>query len=259
MIRWCEHWANTPHAAVALFLLAFAESSFFPVPPDVLLIALAIAHPKKALRFAAICSVGSVLGGVFGYCLGRFLTGPVVGLVNRLGWQMSFFRAGFWYECYDFLAVFTAGFTPIPYKVFTLSAGVFGIRFGPFLLASALSRSLRFFLVAGLIHVFGPRIRDAIDRHFDRLTFLFALVAVAGILVLSAGGDDSSVRPLEEVAVERASAAGMDTEAMELRTAVVGKRAKVEVVPEAGDRPGFNPCWLFTREDGRWQEVARHE
>jgi len=255
LINWCRHWADTPYAMLALFALAFAESSFFPVPPDILLIALALAHPRKALRFAAVCSVASVLGGMFGYLLGRFLSGPVICFVNYVGWQESFFKAGFWYDCYNFLAVFTAGFTPIPYKVFTLAAGVFGIRFGPFLLASILSRSMRFFIVAGLIYIYGARIRDFIDRHFDKLTLLFVVVAVAGVMILSAGGASSDVAKVEALAAFHAAAEGLDGAELAMRTVVVGKRAKVELVPETNDRPGLNRCWLFVRNDTEWEVV----
>jgi len=256
VIKWCEHWADTSYGPVALFVMAFAEGSFFPVPPDILLVALAIAEPRKALRFGAVCSTASILGGSFGYVLGRFLTGPVISLVNVLGWQASFFKAGFWYDCYDFLAVFTAGFTPIPYKVFTLAAGVFGIRFGPFLLASILSRTLRFFIVAGLIYRFGPKIRTLIERHFDKVTVLFALAAVAGVLVLNIDSAGSAAQRVEALARQRATAEGLDGAALALRTAVVGSRAKVEMVPETGDRPGYNRCWLFVRKDTAW-EAAR--
>jgi membrane protein YqaA with SNARE-associated domain len=184
---WVLHWAETPYGPLALFLLAFAESSFFPIPPDPLLIALCLGAPRKSLRFAVVASVASVAGGVLGYAIGA----GAWHLVNE--WFFTyvpgvtpevFARVQGMYERWDFWAVFLAGLTPIPYKVFTLSAGVFGIDFGVFILASALSRGLRFFAVAALIYRFGPPIARFIDRYFDLLAVVFAVLLLAGFIVV---------------------------------------------------------------------------
>lgn len=185
---WVLHWADTPYGMPALALLAFAESSFFPVPPDVLLMALAVGAPKKAFRFALVCAVASVVGGLFGYAIGAFFWDT---------WARDFFFAhipGFTpevfalvqgkFEQYGVLIVFTAAFSPIPYKVFTISAGVFRLALLPFLFASAVGRSARFFLVAGLIYKFGPKIKETIEKYFDLFALLFVALLIGGFAVL---------------------------------------------------------------------------
>jgi membrane protein YqaA with SNARE-associated domain len=184
---WVLHWANTPYGAPALFLLAVAESSVFPVPPDVLLIALSISLPHRAWYFATICSLGSVIGGVIGYLLGwgfwsllaEFFFTYVPGFTPQL-----FARVQALYAEHDFWVVFAAGFTPIPYKVITIAAGVFLINFPVFVLASLIGRSARFFLVAGLIRRYGPGIRSFVDRYFNLLSLLFLILLLGGFLVL---------------------------------------------------------------------------
>ncbi|HUF77012.1 MAG TPA: YqaA family protein [Longimicrobiales bacterium] len=184
---WVLHWAETPYGAPALFGLALAESSFFPIPPDPLLIALCLGAPALSLRFAANATLASVLGGVIGYGIGAgawhllqdwfFVYVPGVS-------ADSFARVQGLYERYDFWAVFFAGLTPIPYKVFTLSAGVFSINFAVFVVASVLSRGLRFFLLAGLIFYFGQPITKFIDRYFNLLAWAFGLLLIGGFVVI---------------------------------------------------------------------------
>ena len=182
---WVLHWAKTPHSAWALFALAFAESSFFPIPPDVLLIALAVALPRKALRYALVCSAGSVLGGCLGYYIGHeFMALIGQKIVGFYGFQSRMDEIQRLYQHYDAWAVGIAGFTPIPYKVFTLSAGMFKIDFGVFVLASLISRSARFFLVGGLIYKIGPGIQPFIDRYFDTLAVVFVVLLVLGFVVI---------------------------------------------------------------------------
>lgn len=184
---WVLSWAGTRYGAVALLVLAMAESSFFPIPPDPLLIALALGLPARAFYFAALCTVGSVIGGIAGYAIGwavwaavgDFFFAHVPGVTPE-----AFARVATLYDRWDFVAIFAAGFTPIPYKVFTLSAGVFQISFPVFVLASTLSRGARFFLVAGFIYFFGPGIQGFIDRHFDRLAWLFLVLLIGGFLVI---------------------------------------------------------------------------
>jgi len=184
---WVLHWAETPYGPAALFLLAFAESSFFPIPPDPLLIALCLGVPSRSFRFAAICTAGSVLGGMVGYGIGagawhvvdQWFFAYVPGVTPE-----TFETVRGMYDRYDFWAVFVAGLTPIPYKVFTLSAGVFDIHFGTFLIASVLSRGMRFFAVAGLIYKFGPPIARFIDKYFDLLAIAFVVLLAGGFVVI---------------------------------------------------------------------------
>ena len=182
---WVLHWAETPYGGWALFALAFCESSFFPIPPDILLIALAVGVPKKSLRYALICSIGSVLGGCLGYLIGWQFMAAVgnriiafYDLADKVSLIAGMFRT------YDAWAIGIAGFTPIPYKVFTISAGMFEINFPVFLLASAVSRSARFFIIGGLIYIFGPAIQAFIDRYFNILAVSFTVLLVAGFILL---------------------------------------------------------------------------
>ncbi len=182
---WVLHWAETPYGSWALFLLAFCESSFFPIPPDVLLIALAVAIPKRSLRYALICSAGSVLGGCLGYLIGwQFMAGIGERIISFYGLTEKIAYIQGLYTAYDAWAIGIAGFTPIPYKVFTISAGAFHINFTVFVIASLVSRSARFFLVGGLIYIFGSRIQAFIDRYFDLLAVAFTVLLVAGFIVI---------------------------------------------------------------------------
>jgi membrane protein YqaA with SNARE-associated domain len=184
---WVLHWAETPYGPLALFLLALAESSFFPIPPDALLIALCLGAAKESFRFALYTAVASILGGMLGYLIGYGLWEAVSGFFFSYipGFTEAFFQKvminfntyGFWY-------VFSAGFTPIPYKVFTIASGVFRMNFLLFVVASALSRSLRFFIVAGLFWKFGPSIKKFIDKYFNLLAILFFILIICGFLVI---------------------------------------------------------------------------
>lgn len=191
---WVEGLADGAHAAWTLFIMAVAESIFFPIPVDVLLIALCVSLPPKSFRFAAICTVGSVLGGFFGYQIGSFLWYDGAGQFSRLavffldvipGFTESTFEAvqGLYRE-YDFVAVFAAGFTPLPYKVFTVTAGVFDISLPVFLLASVASRAARFFLVGALFYYFGAPIKRFIDQYLEMLSIAFLLLLIAGFVLL---------------------------------------------------------------------------
>ena len=184
---WVLHWAETPYGPTALFLLAMAESSFFPIPPDPLLIALCLGAAGRSLRFAAVATFASVVGGVIGYGIGagfwQLAEGWFYSYVPGVTPE-AFDRVQALYDEYDFWAVFLAGLTPIPYKVFTLSAGVFSVNFFVFVLASVLSRGLRFYVLAALIYRFGPPIARFIDRYFDALAWLFGILLVAGFLLI---------------------------------------------------------------------------
>jgi membrane protein YqaA with SNARE-associated domain len=184
---WVLHWAATPHGATALFLLAVAEACFFPIPPDVLLLAVCLARPQRGLAFAALCTAGSVLGGVVGYGIGWGLWEATSGFFfdHVPGFTPEVFeRVAALYRRWDFWAVFVAGLTPIPYKVFTIAAGVFGINFPVFILASVLSRGLRFGVEGWLVQQFGPPISGFIDRYFNWLSLAFAALLLGGFLAL---------------------------------------------------------------------------
>ena len=191
---WILKWAETPYGPIALFILAFAEASFFPVPPDALLIALALGSRLKSLRFALNCAVASVLGAILGYGIGHFAwwtgTGEFSGLAlfffNHVpGFsEQLFYRIQEQYNQWNFWIIFTAGFTPIPYKVFTITAGAFNISFPMFVVASIISRSARFFLVAGLIRLYGDPIREFIDKYFNLLAILFTILIIGGFVII---------------------------------------------------------------------------
>lgn len=182
---WVLHWAETPYGVPALFVLAFAESSFFPVPPDVLLIALAIAIPTRAFRYALVCSVGSILGGMLGYVIGwQFYELVGAPIITFYGYQAHYDKVATLYQEHGVWAVFIAGLTPIPYKVFTIASGAFYFPFLKFLVASILSRSARFFLVSALIWGFGPKIKGFIDKYFNLLVILFTAALIGGFLVI---------------------------------------------------------------------------
>ena len=185
LYNWVMGWADSPYSQWALFGIAFAESSFFPIPPDILLIALGVALPLRALRYALICTLGSVTGGVFGYWIGHEFFG-IIGepIVRFYAAENQYLRIQELYRQYDAFAVAVAGLTPIPYKVATITAGFFEVNFGRFVLASALSRSLRFFLIGLLIRVFGAPIRSFIEKYFEILTIIFLILLVAGFAVL---------------------------------------------------------------------------
>jgi len=182
---WVLHWAETPYATPALFIIAIAESSFFPIPPDVLLIVLAISIPTRSFRYAAICAVGSIIGGMLGYLIGYGLWETVgqpifdfYGYMDKYDW----IRAK--YEEYNAWAVGIAGFTPIPYKVFTIAAGACKINFPIFMLASAASRSARFFLVAALIRIYGQPIKGFIEKYLNLLTIVFVILLIGGFVLV---------------------------------------------------------------------------
>ena len=182
---WTLLWAANPFAIPALFVLSFAESSFFPIPPDVLLLAMAVAVPKKSFYFATICSVASVLGGLFGYYLGYAFM-DIIGnkIVEFYNFHDKWEAISALYSKHEGWAVVAAGFTPLPYKVFTLAAGAFKIDLKIFFMASLISRSARFFLVGGSIYFFGPPVKVFIDRYFNILSIAFFFMLFFGFLLI---------------------------------------------------------------------------
>jgi len=182
LVNWVLAWSKTPYAEIALGLLAFAESSFFPVPPDVLLITMCIAAPYNSLCFAVICTIGSVLGGFFGYGIGHYGGRPLlVKFVSRRKREL----VEDYYQRYDVWAVGIAAFTPIPYKVFTISAGAFLLDLKRFAVASLIGRGGRFFLIGTLFYFFGAPIGEWIKEYINLLSVLFVVLLVGGFALLS--------------------------------------------------------------------------
>ncbi len=172
-------WSRHRHAPRYLGALSFAESSFFPIPPDVMLAPMSLACPEKAWRFALLTTVASVLGGMLGYLIGVFAFDLVEPLISGSGYWEAYQRAGQWFETWGFWAIFLAGFSPIPYKIFTISAGVIGMAFFPFVLASAIGRGARFYLVAGLMRWGGPGMEQTLRTYIDRIGWLLILAVIA--------------------------------------------------------------------------------
>ncbi len=182
---WVLGWADRPGGVWALFGISFAEASFFPLPPDLLLLPLALGRPRRAFWFALVCTAGSVLGAIGGYLIGSFVfTSIGQPILDLYGAGDQYESLGRMYNDNLLLTLGTAGFTPVPFKVFTIAAGAFGVAFVPFVVISALSRSGRFFLVAGLIRLFGKPIRGFIERWFNLLSILFVILLVGGFLVI---------------------------------------------------------------------------
>lgn len=181
----CMIWLQTPYGTWVLFAIAFVESSFFPIPPDVFLIALCIAVPHKSFKYAAVCAVGSVLGGAFGYGLGMWFMDSVgMPIMDVYGLSEKYVIVQDLYQKYDAWAVGAAGFTPLPYKLFTITAGAFHINFPTFLLVSFVARSARFFLVAGFIWKFGAPVRVYIEKYFNILSIVFIVLLVGGFVLI---------------------------------------------------------------------------
>lgn len=185
---WTLHWAESPQAMLALFLIALVESSVFPIPPDVLLIAIVAARPRSWLRAAGICTAGSVIGAAIGYAIGAgFMVTIGQPIIDFYAAQDAWDRVvelytgtwGIW-----FLAA--AAFTPIPFKVATIAAGATGMSFVPFVVVCVLGRAARFFLVSGILRVFGGTVRRTLEANFDMAAFLFLVLLVGGFLVLRA-------------------------------------------------------------------------
>jgi len=195
---WTLAWAYRPSASVALFVLSFLESIIFPVPPDVLLMPLVLGNRRKWLRYATNCTVASVAGALTAFLIGWLAWSAIdVWCYRHLGWTgltaKNFDTISLWFEEWNFWIVFAAGFTPLPFKVFNIFAGVFGT--GPevqnpvtffflFFTAASVSRGARFFLVAGLMRIFGPKITPFIDKYFNWLALLFGALLIGGFVVI---------------------------------------------------------------------------
>jgi membrane protein YqaA with SNARE-associated domain len=175
------HWSRHRHAAKYLCAVSFAESSFFPIPPDVMLAPMSLSQPERAFRFALLTTIASVLGGMFGYCIGYFMFDSIEPWLKTSHYWDSYLQAKSWFEVYGFWAVFVAGFSPIPYKVFTIAAGALNMVFVPFVLASIIGRGGRFFLVAMLLAAGGQKLETKLRVYMDRLGWTTVALVVIGI------------------------------------------------------------------------------
>ncbi|MGD8588334.1 MAG: YqaA family protein [Chromatiales bacterium] len=183
LYRRAMQWSRHPHAPRYLMGLSFAESSFFPIPPDVMLAPMSLANPNKAWYFATLTTLASVLGGLLGYLIGIFAFDLVEPWLHRWEYWDAYLHARGWFDQWGFWAIFLAGFSPIPYKVFTITAGVIQMALLPFVLASAIGRGARFFLVAALMAWGGERMEKALHRYIDWLGWVMILVFGIAIIL----------------------------------------------------------------------------
>ncbi|MGV0878735.1 YqaA family protein [Martelella sp. FLE1502] len=185
LYNWTLSLAANRNAERVLFGISFAESSFFPIPPDVLLIPMVIARPAKWFRIALICTIASILGAIAGYLIGMFLFEQVARpILDFYGKQDSFEKIAEWYNTWGGWGVLFAAITPFPYKVLTLFSGATGLNFGIFLLVSVIGRSFRFFLIAWLLNRYGPPIRDFIEKYLGLLFTLFVILLAGGFYLV---------------------------------------------------------------------------
>jgi membrane protein YqaA with SNARE-associated domain len=176
-------WARHRHAPRYLAGLSFAESSFFPVPPDVMLAPMSLADPSRAWWFATLTTIASVLGGILGYVIGLFFLDLIEPVLHSGGWWDQYVEVKQWFAEWGFWAIFIAGFSPIPYKLFTISAGALAMAFLPFLLASLVGRGARFFLVAALMAWGGERMDGLLREYIDRIGWLVVLAAIVAVFL----------------------------------------------------------------------------
>ena len=177
-------WSRHPHAEWYLGGLSFAESSFFPIPPDVMLAPMVMAQPKKAWRLAGITTITSVLGGLAGFAIGVWFIDVIVPYLQEFGYYEKYQTAVEWFGNWGFWAVLIAGFSPIPYKVFTIAAGAMAMPLLPFALASAVGRASRFFLVAGLLYWGGERFEKTLRKYVDILGWVTVALIVVAYFIL---------------------------------------------------------------------------
>jgi membrane protein YqaA with SNARE-associated domain len=173
------------HAPWWLAAISFAEASFFPIPPDVLLIPMALARPERAWRLALVCTIASVAGGALGYYIGYALFAQLAQpLLHAYHYDVAFARFQQTYAEYGLWVILVKGLTPIPYKIVTIASGAANFNFGLFMLASLITRGARFFLVAALLHFFGEPVREFIERRLTLVTTVVGVSVVGGFLVL---------------------------------------------------------------------------
>lgn len=176
-------WAKHPHAPYYLGILSFAESSFFPIPPDVMLAPMALAKPNKAWWYAFLTTLTSTVGGLFGYAIGLFFFALIHPLIVHFGYWDAYLKIQHWFNTYNFWIIFIAGFSPLPYKLFTIAAGTMQISLLPFIVASFISRGSRFFLVAGLMFWGGEKMERLLRRYVDWIGWVSVLLITIGCVV----------------------------------------------------------------------------
>lgn len=176
-------WARHKYATYWLALVSFTESSFFLVPPDVMLAPMSLAKPEKAWFYAFITTVASVLGGLLGYLIGMFALQMVEPWIVQFGYLEAYETAQQWFATYGFWAIFLAGFTPIPYKIFTIAAGAVGMLLLPFILGSLIGRGMRFFLVAGLMKWGGAPLEQQLHLWVDRLGWATVVLVIVAYFI----------------------------------------------------------------------------
>ena len=184
LYRWTLALSESRHAPLALGAVAFAESSFFPIPPDLLLVPMSLAQPRRAWAYATICTVASVVGGVLGYAIGALLydtVGQWLIATYHYADKMDAMRAA--YAQWGWLLILIKGLTPIPYKLVTIVSGLLGYNFALFVLLSVVTRGARFFILAGILNRFGDPIRGALERHFASILIGFLLLVAVGFYV----------------------------------------------------------------------------
>ena len=174
--------AGHAKATYYLFVLSLAESSFFPIPPDVMLAPMCIAKPKKVWRFALITTIGSVVGGILGYLIGKFSFIYIEPILINFSYIMAYENSVYWFNKWGFWAILIAGFSPIPYKVFTIAAGVLNMAFIPFVIGSIIGRGGRFYLVAFLVKLFGVKIDSILKKYMDRVAWVLVFLIIVGLL-----------------------------------------------------------------------------
>lgn len=212
---WVLSWSDSRWGWVALLFIALFEASWFPLPPDILLIALCLGAVKKSFRFASICLAGSIIGAMIGYSIGHFLWTTPAGeptaiatfFFNHIFSVEGFDSVATLFDKYNFWIVFTAGFTPLPYKLFTIAGGLFDINFVMFIIASIVSRGLRFFLIAWLIWRFGAPIKAFIDKYFNLLATLFTVLLIGCFALVAwlfgdAREDDTEIKSTDIELIE---------------------------------------------------------
>ena len=183
--NWTLEKAQHKNAKWYLSLISFAESSFFPIPPDILLIPMALASKANALFYAFICSLFSVLGGILGYAIGYFFYNSVgIYIVDFYHLENSFNIFESYYKEFGILIVLGAGITPFPYKFITIASGVFGLNIFLFIIVSIIGRGLRFYLIAILLYFFGEKIKLIIDKYFNFLTIVFFILLVGSVFII---------------------------------------------------------------------------
>ncbi len=178
-------WARHPHAERYLGVLSFSESSFFPIPPDVMLAPMCLAKRRYAWRFATVTTVTSLLGGIAGYVIGYYSFEAIEPWLQESHYSSAYLQGKAWFDTWGVWAVFVAGFSPIPYKIFTITAGVGALNFPGFVIASLIGRGARFFLVAGLIVVGGQRMEELIPKYVERIGWAVLAIVVAFGVFLS--------------------------------------------------------------------------